>query len=61
MVKDKDRLFFVNVKEIMRLSGQENNVEIHTAGGSYLISDTLNHLESRLDPQKFAVSIAPKS
>lgn len=54
VVKDRDRLFFVNVKEIIRLSGQENYVELHTAGSSHLIRDTLNHLESRLDPQKFA-------
>lgn len=54
VVKDKDRLFFVNVEEVIRLSGQENYVEIHTAGSSHLIRDTLNHLESRLDPQKFA-------
>jgi two-component system, LytTR family, response regulator len=54
VVKDKDRLFFIDAKDISHLSGQENYVEIHTPSGSHLIRDTLNHLESRLDPRKFA-------
>ena len=54
VVKDKERLFFVSVKDISHLSGQENYVKIHTTNGDHLIRDTLNHLEGRLDPQKFA-------
>ncbi len=54
VVKERDRLFFVSVKDISRFSGQENYVEVHAGTACHLIRDTLNHLESRLNPEKFA-------
>ncbi len=54
VVRERSKLFFVNVRELMRLVAQENYVELHTPAGSHLVRDTLNHLESRLDPRRFA-------
>ncbi len=54
VVREGGRLFFVNVKDLLRLSAQENYVELRTAGGCHLIRETLSHLEDRLDPGKFA-------
>jgi two-component system LytT family response regulator len=54
VVRDGGRLLFVNVKDILWLSAQENYVEIHTLSGTHLIRDSLSHLEGRLDSGKFA-------
>lgn len=54
VVRDREKIFFVSTEEVTHLSGRENYVEVHTARGAHLIRDTMNHLESRLDPQKFA-------
>jgi two-component system LytT family response regulator len=54
VVREADRLFFVDVRDVLRLSSQENYVELHTANGRHLVRETLNRLEQRLDPEKFA-------
>jgi len=54
VVREGGRLFFIPTKDVLRVSAQENYVELHTSSGSHLIRDTLNHLETRLDPEKFA-------
>ncbi len=54
VVREGGRLFFVPAKELLRLTAQENYVELHTVSGSHLVRETLNHLETRLDPKKFA-------
>ncbi len=54
VVREADRLFFVEVRTVLCFSAQENYVELHTAKGKYLIRETLTHLEQRLDPARFA-------
>jgi len=54
VVRQADRLFFIEVRTVLRFSAQENYVELHTAKGRYLVRETLSRLEQRLDPAKFA-------
>ena len=54
VVRDRDRLFFVAVEEIVHLSAEGNYVRVHTAEKSHLIRGTLAELEARLDPKRFA-------
>ena len=54
VVRDRDRLFFVPVDEIVHLSAEGNYVRVHTAGTSHLIRATLADLEARLDAKRFA-------
>jgi two-component system LytT family response regulator len=54
VVRERDRLFFVAVADIVHLSAEGNYVRIHTAEKSHLIRGTLADLEARLDPRRFA-------
>jgi two-component system LytT family response regulator len=54
VVRDRDRLFFVAVGDVLHLSAEGNYVRIHTADKSHLIRGTLAELEARLDPKRFA-------
>jgi len=54
VVRHGERLFFVAARDIVHLTAEGNYVRIHTADGSHLIRDTLQHFESRLDPKRFA-------
>jgi two-component system LytT family response regulator len=54
VVRTDERLFFVNVAEIVRLSAEGNYVKVHTGAGAHLIRETLASLESKLDPERFA-------
>src|SRR5439155_2857198 len=44
VVRERDRLFFVAVADIVHLSAEGNYVRIHTAGQSHLIRGTLPEL-----------------
>ena len=54
VVRERDRLFFVPVEEILHLGAEGNYVRIHTANKSHLVRGTLADLEARLDPKRFA-------
>jgi two-component system LytT family response regulator len=54
VVKKAERMFFVPVGEVIRFSAEGNYVMVNTPAGSHLIRDTLAHLETRLDPERFA-------
>ena len=54
VVRERDRLFFVAVADIVHLSAEGNYVRVHTAGDSHLVRGTLADLEARLDPKRFA-------
>jgi two-component system, LytTR family, response regulator len=54
VVRERDRLFFVPIEEVVHLSAEGNYVRVHTAAGSHLIRGTLADLEARLDPRRFA-------
>lgn len=54
MVKKGSRFFFVNADEVMYISAYEKYINLHTNEGTHLIRDTMNRMESRLDPENFA-------
>ncbi len=56
MVKDGERLVVLDVKEIKWLESDRNYIKLYTetAEHPYRIRETLNNLESRLDPAQFA-------
>ena len=54
VVRRGDRLLFVAVPEILRLSAEGNYVKVQTPSASHLWRGTLASLEQRLDPERFA-------
>ena len=54
VVRETDRLFFVPVAEVVRLSAEGNYVMVRTKDARHLVRETLASLEAKLDPQRFA-------
>jgi two-component system LytT family response regulator len=54
MVNVGSRFFFVKTGDIMYISADEKYVKLHTDKEAYLIRETMNSMEARLDPTKFA-------
>jgi len=55
LVRDGERISFVPLREVVRLSAEGNYVQVHTARGQrHLLRQTLASLEARLDPERFA-------
>ena len=48
------RFFFVKTNEIVFIEAEEKYAKLHTEKENYLIRETMNNLEQRLDPEKFA-------
>jgi two-component system LytT family response regulator len=53
VVKDGDRVYFVRVDDVAWFEAVGHYVCLHAGGQSPVIRDTLAHLESRLDPERF--------
>lgn len=53
VVKDKKRIFFVPVSNVLWIEATGNYACIHTVGDSHLLRDTLAHLEEKLAPHHF--------
>ncbi len=54
MVSVGTKYFFVNTNEIRFITADEKYLQLHTAKDTYLVRDTMNHMEEQLDPSKFA-------
>jgi two-component system, LytTR family, response regulator len=54
LVREGERLFFVPVAAVVRLSADGNYVQVRTLNGRHQIRETLASLETRLDPERFA-------
>jgi two-component system LytT family response regulator len=52
-VRQSDRYDFVAVDTIDRIESASNFVQLYCAEKTYLISDTMNHMASKLDPKRF--------
>lgn len=52
-VSHRDRLIFVRTEDVDWLEASGNYVTVHVGRESYLVRETLNAMESRLDPQRF--------
>lgn len=53
VIKDAGRIFFVGVNEVIWISSEGNYVKIHTKNKSYLLRETMDGLENKLNPQEF--------
>ena len=53
VVKDAERIFFVMADEIIWISSEGNYVKIHTKNKSYLLRETMDGLENKLNPGEF--------
>lgn len=45
---------FVSTEELDWIGAADYYVKLHTAGRAYLVRDTMQHMEARLDPHRFA-------
>ena len=54
VVRKGERLLFVELADVVRLLADGNYVNVETAAAAYQIRDTLQRLETRLDPERFA-------
>jgi two-component system LytT family response regulator len=53
VIKSAGRIFFLRVEEIDWVEAADNYVRIHTGREGYLVRETLQSLEGRLDPRQF--------
>ena len=53
MVKNSDKVFFIEVNDIEYLESSGNYVKIHSGGKHQLVRDTLTNLLNNLDPALF--------
>ncbi|MDQ4121599.1 MAG: response regulator [Acidobacteriota bacterium] len=52
-VKVNDRIRLLNVEEIDWISSQGNYIEIHSGRENFLVRETMENIEDKLDPKKF--------
>jgi two-component system, LytTR family, response regulator len=53
VIKTAGRIFFLGVEEIDWIEAADNYVRLHSRGDAHLLRETMNSLESRLDPSQF--------
>jgi two-component system LytT family response regulator len=53
VIKSAGRIYFLNVEEIDWMEAAGNYVRLHVGRDSHLLRETVNSLESKLDPDKF--------
>ena len=54
VIRDRDRVLFVDVSDIDWIGADGDYVRIHTGGKSHLVRDTMAAMEQRLDQAAFA-------
>jgi two-component system, LytTR family, response regulator len=53
VIKSAGRIFFLGVEEIDWIEAADNYVRLHSGHDTHLLRETMNNLESRLDPKQF--------
>lgn len=53
LIKESKKAFFVRTADVLYFEASGDYVSIHTAEKTYLIHDSLQHLESNLNPEQF--------
>ncbi|HEX8853811.1 MAG TPA: LytTR family DNA-binding domain-containing protein [Pyrinomonadaceae bacterium] len=53
MIKSQGRVFFLRTEEIDWIEAEGNYVRLHAGREAHMLRETMNHLASRLDPEKF--------
>ena len=52
-IKNGETVFFVRAEDVDAIEAQGNYVRLSLAGSSHLLRDTLNNIESQINPRKF--------
>jgi two-component system LytT family response regulator len=52
-VKENERIRFLSIEKIDLISSQGNYVEVHAGREKFLLRETMDGIESKLDPQEF--------
>ncbi len=52
-VKENERIRFLNVEKIQWISSQGNYIEIHVEGETFLLRETMDGIERKLNPREF--------
>lgn len=52
-VKENERIRFLNVAEIDRISSQGNYIELHSRGEKFLVRETMDGIEKKINPREF--------
>ena len=52
-VKNGETVFFVRAEDVDAIEAQGNYVRLSLAGSSHLLRDTLNNIESQINPRMF--------
>ncbi len=53
VIKEGDRIYFVNADDVDWIEAADYYVQLHTGKKTHLIRETLNRLETQLDPSRF--------
>ena len=53
VIKSAGRVYFLRTSEVDWIEAEGNYVRLHTGKEAHLLRETMNHLETRLDPQRF--------
>lgn len=53
LIKNRGRLFFVSAEDVEAIEAAGNYVRVRTSAGRYLVRQTLQKVEERLDPSMF--------
>ncbi|MCM2271271.1 MAG: LytTR family transcriptional regulator DNA-binding domain-containing protein [candidate division Zixibacteria bacterium] len=53
VLKEGDRIYFVNADDVDWIEAADYYAQLHTGKKTHLIRETLNRLETQLDPSKF--------
>jgi two-component system, LytTR family, response regulator len=54
LVNQASRYFFIQADDIRYISSEEKYVSLYTDSGTFLLRETMNNMEGKLDPDKFA-------
>lgn len=52
-IKERGRVFFLSVGQVDWLRAQGNYVELHAGSDTHLLRETMDGMESKLDPRRF--------
>ncbi len=52
-VKENERIRLVSVEQINRIASQGNYIEVFTDGGKFLLRETMDGIENKLNPKQF--------
>jgi two-component system, LytTR family, response regulator len=54
LVNHASKYFFVQAEDILYISSDEKYVKLHTSNGIFMIRETMNNMEEKLNREKFA-------